>query len=177
MYKKLLILSICFCSFSSNAEESIPEYLISTPATLMDFGLYNIVEKFKYLTLVHSKEYSVNPYWNKEEGFVLRIISNYENKTNKESAIQNCNLAIDEVKNWLGIDTKTGEPKDGVASYFGASFESYGSNSRESGFHESGYPNSIVEFRKKIDKIVTIEGFMGTNDKSEVVNCKSKLVE
>ena len=167
MNKISLSLLICLYSSLASAEQSIPEYLASTHITIMDFGLSKIADKFRFYTTINSKGYSVSPYWNDENNFVLRIISGNNYTANQKSASEDCKKAMSEVKNMLGINTITGKPKDGIASHFGAFFESYGSS----------YGESVEVYRKEIDKLVTIEGYMGSIDDGNFAKCKSKLVD
>ena len=157
---------ICLFSCLASAEQSIPEYLTSNYATIMDFGLSKIADKFRFYTVINSKRYSVSPYWNDEEDFVLRIISGKNYTATQKSAIEDCKKAISEVKSMLGVNPVTGKPEDGIASHFGAFFESYGSS----------YGESVEAYRKEIDKLVTIEGYMSSVDNENFATCKSKLV-
>lgn len=166
MNKISLSLLICLYSCLASAEQSIPEYLTSTHATIMDFGLSKIADKFRFYTAINSKSYSVSPYWNEEEDFVLRIISGKNYTANQKSASEDCKKAMSEVKSMLGVNPDTGKPEDGIASHFGAFFESY----------SSSYGESVEAYRKEIDKLVTIEGYMESIDDENFAKCKSKLV-
>ena len=165
MRKLILIVLIIFYSNVSLSEESIYEYLNETKASLMDVGLDNLTDLFLRYSLMNSRDYFVSPYWSKDENFVLRITQS--KIIEAEQAKQVCEGAIAEVKSVLGVDPETNNPEDGVASNFGAFFESYGSQ----------YGDSVSEFRKNMDLLVTLKGYVQTKNDAGFIECISKLKE
>ena len=163
--KKILVGILVYLSaVTCYAEKTIPEYLTSTPATLMDKGLDDIAKMFRFYIEKFSTDFTVSPYWNKEENFVLKV--DFFKRVNKNVALERCDSALWTVKDILGINPKTGNPRNGVTSKFGAYFESYGSN----------YGDSALDFRKQIDTMVTLKGNIETTE-GKHISCTSKLIE